>query len=60
MAPRMTREVQIPIGTPEQFGAGPGRSKLFGDSAQQLKVRSQGPSNADVTEGSRGTWELLH
>jgi hypothetical protein len=52
--------------TPEQFVAaltdfGPGRSKLFGNSADEyLKVHSQGPGEADVTEGSRGVWERLH
>jgi len=52
--------------TPEQFIAGltdfgPGRSKLFGNSADdQLKVHSQGPDQADVTEGSKGVWERLH
>jgi hypothetical protein len=52
--------------TPEQFVAGltdfgPGRSKLFGNSADEyLKVHDQGPSQADVTEGSRGVWERLH
>jgi hypothetical protein len=52
--------------TPEQFVAGltdfgPGRSKLFGNSADDyLKVHSQGPQDADVTEGSNGIWERLH
>ena len=52
--------------TPEQFVAaltdfGPGRSKLFGNSADDyLKVHDEGPQYADVTEGSRGTWERLH
>ena len=52
--------------TPEQYVAGltdfgPGRSKLFGRSADgYLKVHSQGPSEADVTEGSSGIWERLH
>jgi hypothetical protein len=52
--------------TPEQFVAaltdfGPGRSKLFGNSADQyLKVHSQSTSEADVTEGSHGIWERLH
>jgi len=51
--------------TPEQFLAGltdfgPGRSKLFGNSADEyLKVHSQGPSQADVSEGSGGIWERL-
>jgi hypothetical protein len=52
--------------TPEQLLAGltdfgPGRSKLFGRSADgYLEVHSQGPSEADVTEGSSGIWERLH
>jgi hypothetical protein len=52
--------------TPEQFVAaltdfGPGRSNLFGNSADEyLEVHSQGPGEADVTEGSRGVWERLH
>jgi len=52
--------------TPEQFVAGltdfgPGRSKLFGNSADDyLKVHHKGPKEADVTEGSRGIWERLH
>ena len=52
--------------TPAQYLAGltdfgPGRSKLFGNSADQyLKVHSRGPSQADVTEGSAGIWERLH
>ncbi len=51
--------------TPEQYVAGltdfgPGRSKIFGNSADgYLKVHDQGPSWADVTEGSRGVWERL-
>jgi hypothetical protein len=51
--------------TPEQFVAGltdfgPGRSKLFPNSADSdLKVHDQGPTWADVTEGSRGIWERL-
>jgi hypothetical protein len=52
--------------TPEQFVAaltdfGPGRSKIFENSADDdLKVHSQGPTEADVTEGSSGIWERLH
>ena len=52
--------------TPEQYIAGltdfgPGRSKLFGNSADKyLKVHHQGPTEADVTEGSGGIWERLH
>jgi len=51
--------------TPEQYTAGltdfgPGRSKLFGNSADSdLKVHDQGPGHADVTEGSGGVWERL-
>jgi hypothetical protein len=51
---------------PEQYIAGltdfgPGRSKLFGNSADEyLKVHHKGPSQADVTEGSSGIWERLH
>jgi len=51
--------------TPEQFIAGltdfgPGRSKLFGNSADDyLEVHDQGPRRADVTEGSGGIWERL-
>ena len=57
---------QTTTSTPEQFIAGltdfgPGRSKLFGNSADNyLKVHDQGPSQADVTEGSSGIWERLH
>jgi hypothetical protein len=52
--------------TPEQFVAGltdfgPGRSKLFGNSADEyLKVHNRGCLEADVTEGSGGIWERLH
>ncbi|HKN76376.1 MAG TPA: hypothetical protein VJW94_14450 [Candidatus Acidoferrum sp.] len=52
--------------TPEQYVAGltdfgPGRSKLFGNSADEyLKVHHLGQSEADVTEGSGGIWERLH
>ena len=52
--------------TPEQFVAGvtdfgPDRSKLFGNSADgYLKVHDQGPTEADVTEGSHNIWERLH
>jgi hypothetical protein len=46
--------------TPEQYVAGltdfgPGRSKLFGNSADDyLKVHHRSPLEADVTEGSGG------
>jgi hypothetical protein len=52
--------------TPEQYIAGltdfgPGRSKLFGNSADEyLKVHYRGSTEADVTEGSGGIWERLH
>ncbi|MGH2967048.1 MAG: hypothetical protein ACRDMH_16945 [Solirubrobacterales bacterium] len=52
--------------TPEQFVAaltdfGPGRSELFPNSGDEdLKVHDQGPTSADVTEGSSGVWERLH
>jgi hypothetical protein len=52
--------------SPEQFIAGltdfgPGRSRLFGNSADDyLKVHRQGDHQADVTEGSGGIWERLH
>ena len=57
---------QTTTSTPEQFIAGltdfgPGRSKLFGNSADEyLNVHHRGPSDADVTEGSGGVWERLH
>jgi len=57
---------QTTTSTPEQFIAaltdfGPGRSKLFGNSADAyLKVHHRGRSEADVTEGSGGIWERLH
>jgi hypothetical protein len=56
---------QTTTATPEQFLAGltdfgPGRSKIFPNSADgYLKVHDQGPSQADVTEGSNGIWERL-
>jgi hypothetical protein len=52
--------------TPEQYIAGltdfgPGRSKLFGNSADDyLEVHQRGRTQADVTEGSGGVWERLH
>ncbi|WP_229177426.1 hypothetical protein [Bradyrhizobium ivorense] len=40
---------------------GPGRAKLFGNSADAyLKVHHRGAYQADVTEGSSGIWERLH
>jgi hypothetical protein len=51
--------------TPEQYTAGltdfgPGRSKIFGNSADgSLKVHKFEPPHADVTEGSGGVWERL-
>jgi hypothetical protein len=65
----MQREIhfhQTTTLTPEQYIAGltdfgPGRSKLFGNSADEyLKVHHQGRFEADVTEGSGGIWERLH
>ena len=56
---------QTTTATPEQFIAaltdfGPGREKIFGRSAEAyLEVHSQGPHEADVTEGSGGIWERL-
>ena len=52
--------------TPEQYIAGltdfgPGRSTLFGNSADEyLRVHQRSDSQADVTEGSAGIWERLH
>jgi hypothetical protein len=57
---------QTTTATPGEFIAGltdfgPGRAELFGNSADKyLKVHDRGPDWADVTEGSRGTWERLH
>jgi hypothetical protein len=57
---------QTTTSTPEQFIAGltdfgPGRAKLFGNSADEyLKVHHLGSLEADVTEGSGGIWERLH
>jgi hypothetical protein len=51
--------------TPEQYIAGltdfgPGRSKLFGNSADEyMKVHNLSRTQADVTEGSGGIWERL-
>ena len=52
--------------TPEQFVAaltdfGPGRAELFENSTDdELEVHSRGPTEADVTEGSKGISERLH
>jgi hypothetical protein len=52
--------------TPEQYVAGlidfgPGRSKIFGNSADAyLKVHYKDFLQADVTEGSGGIWERLY
>ena len=57
---------QTTTATPEQFLAGltdfgPGRSKVFGNSADgYLKVHHKAAKDADVTEGSNGIWERLH
>jgi hypothetical protein len=65
----MTREIhfhQTTRLTPEQYIAGltdfgPGRSQVFGNSAEEyLKVHQLGRTEADVTEGSGGIWERLH
>jgi hypothetical protein len=56
---------QTTTATPEQYVAGltdfgPGRSKLFGNSADEdLKVHSEDAHHADVTEGSGNVWERL-
>ena len=56
---------QTTTSTPEQFIArltdfGPGRSKFFGNSADEyLKVHRRGPTDADVKDGSGGVWERL-
>jgi hypothetical protein len=56
---------QTTTSTPEQFVAaltdfGPGRSELFGNSADDyLQVHDLGRDHADVTEGSGGIWERL-
>jgi len=66
MTPREIRFHQTTTSTPEQYIAGltdfgPGRSKLFGNSADgYLKVHHLGRTDADVTEGSSGIWERLH
>jgi len=57
---------QTTTATPEQFVAaltdfGPGRSKLFANSADEyLKVHDRGATEANVTEGSVRIWERLH
>ena len=57
---------QITRLTPEQYISGltdfgPGRSKLFGRSADEyLKVHQKDRTQADVTEGSEAFWERLH
>jgi hypothetical protein len=56
---------QTTTSTPEQFIAGltdfgPGRSEVFPNSADDyLDVHDRGRDWADVTEGSKGTWERL-
>ena len=56
---------QTTTATPEQYIAaltdfGPGRSKVFGNSADGgLRVHSESADHADVTEGSGGIWERL-
>ncbi len=57
---------QTTTSTPEQYVTGltdfgPGRSKLFGNSADDyLEVHRRDRTQADVTEGSGGVWERLH
>ena len=57
---------QTTTSTPDQLltaliDFGPGRSKIFGNSADDyLKVHQRGSTDADVTEGSGGVWERLH
>jgi hypothetical protein len=57
---------QTTTSTPEQLVAGitdfgPGRSEPFPNSSDDyLEVHGKGPTQADVTEGSRGAWERLH
>ena len=57
---------QTTTATPGQFLAaltdfGPSRAKIFPNSKDgYLKVHDQGPTQADVTEGSNGIWERLH
>ena len=66
MTPKRIHFHQTTTLTPEQYIAGltdfgPGRSKLFGNSADEyLKVHHLSGSEADVTEGSGGIWERLH
>ena len=51
--------------TPEQFIAGltdfgPGREKIFGNTADQLlKIHEKGSNYADITEGTSSIWERL-
>jgi hypothetical protein len=51
--------------TPQQFLAaltdfGPGRSEVFPNSKDELEtVHDLGPDHADVTEGSKSSWERL-
>jgi len=55
----------ITTSTPEQFVAGltdfgPGRAKLFVNSSDAyLQIHAQGPTYADVTEGTAAVWERL-
>ena len=66
MTQKEIRFHQTSTSTPEQYVAGltdfgPGRSKLFGNSADEyLQVHHLGRWDADVTEGSGGIWERLH
>jgi hypothetical protein len=57
-APIDRRDPRAVSGRVADFG--PGRSKIFGNSAgEYLKVHQFGSSQADVTEGSGGVWERL-
>jgi hypothetical protein len=65
----MTKQIEFHATTsvtPGEYVAGltdfgPGRSELFGNSADEdLQVHSMGATEADVTEGSGGVWERLH
>ncbi|MEH0929881.1 hypothetical protein [Micromonospora sp. CPCC 205558] len=56
---------QTTTATPEEFLAaltdfGPGRSLVFGATSDEfLTVHEQGPTFADVTEGTSSAWERL-
>ena len=58
--------IKTTTATPQQFLAaltdfGPGRSQVFPNSKDDMeKVHDIGPTHADVTEGSRSSWERLN